>query len=182
MQKTKRILWIAAALAAVLAVAVAGCKQDDEDDWTPVTIRNAVLEKYAGERTTVTVPAGVTGIGSKAFSGTAVTAVVIPSGVTDIAADAFEDSEVKSISFIGSQEDWNKRFGGELAESLREAGITVSCFIIDKNGILTGYEGDEADVVIPAGFVKGIAAGVCSVRGLRGVTLPGSVRRVGADA
>ena len=182
MQKTKRILWIAAALAAVLAVAVAGCKQDDEDDWTPVTIRNAVLEKYAGERTTVTVPAGVTGIGSKAFSGTAVTAVVIPSGVTDIAADAFEDSEVKSISFIGSQEDWNKRFGGELAESLREAGITVSCFIIDKNGILTGYEGDEADVVIPAGFVKGIAAGVFSGRGITGVTIPGSVRRVGAEA
>ena len=181
MQKTKRILWIAAALAAVLAVAVAGCKQDDEDDWTPVTIRNAVLEKYAGERTTVTIPDGVTGIGSKAFSGTAVTAVVISSGVTDIAPDAFDDSEVKSISFIGSQEEWNGRFGGELAESLREAGITVSCFIIE-NGILIRYEGDETDVVIPAGFVKGIAAGVFSGRGITGVTIPGSVKRVGAEA
>ena len=182
MQKTKRILWIAAVLAAVLTVAVAGCKHDDEDDWTPLTIRNAVLEKYAGERTTVTIPDGVTGIGSKAFSGTAVTAVVIPSGVTDIAPDAFDDSKVTSISFIGSQEDWNKRFGGELAESLREAGITVSCFIIDDKDVLIGYEGDETDIVIPAGFVKGIDAGVFSGRGITGVTIPGSVRRVGAEA
>ncbi|MBD5428068.1 MAG: leucine-rich repeat domain-containing protein [Treponema sp.] len=181
MQKTKRILWIAAALAAVLAVAVAGCKQDDEDEWTPVTIRNAVLEKYAGERTTVTIPDGVTGIGSKAFSGTAVTAVVIPSGVTNIATDAFDDSKVTSISFIGSQEEWNELAGGELVESLREVGITVSCFIIE-NGILIRYEGDETDIVIPAGFVKGIAAGVFSGRGITGVTIPGSVKRVGAEA
>ncbi|MBD5447072.1 MAG: leucine-rich repeat protein [Treponema sp.] len=176
MQKTKRILWLAAALAAVLTVAVEGCKHDDEDDWTPLTIRNAVLEKYAGERPTVTIPAGVTGIGNKAFSGSGVTAVIIPFDVTDIAADAFEDSEVKSISFIGSQEDWNKRFGGELADD-----VTVSCFIIE-NGILIGYEGDETDVVIPAGYVKGIAPDVFSGRGITGVTIPGSVKRVGAEA
>ncbi|MDE6349851.1 MAG: leucine-rich repeat domain-containing protein [Treponemataceae bacterium] len=177
MQKTKRILWIAAALAAVLTVAVEGCKHDDEDDWTPLTIRNAVLEKYAGERTTVTVPDGVTGIGSKAFSGTAVTAVVIPSGVTDIAPDAFDDSKVTSISFIGSQKEWNKRFGGELADD-----VTVSCFIIDDKDVLIGYEGDETDIVIPAGFVKGIDAGVFSGRGITGVTIPGSVKSIGANA
>ncbi|MDE5613796.1 MAG: leucine-rich repeat domain-containing protein [Treponemataceae bacterium] len=176
MQKTKRILWIAAALAAVLAVAVAGCKQDDEDDWAPVTIRNAVLEKYAGERTTVTVPDGVTGIGSKAFSGTAVTAVVIPADVKVIEADAFADSKVTSISYLGTLDKWN-----ELVRDGLAGNIKVSCFII-KNGILTDYEGDETDVVIPAGYVKGIAPDVFSGRGITSVTIPGSVKRVGANA
>ena len=178
MQKTKRILWIAAALAAVLTVAVAGCKHDNEDDWTPLTIRNAVLEKYAGERPTVTIPDGVTSIGSKAFSGSGVTAVIIPAGVKTIAPDAFEDSEVKSVSFIVTDE----LPGDEQTEALRKAGIKVSCFIIDGKGMLTGYEGDETDIVIPAGFVKGIDAGVFSGRGITGVTIPGSVKRVGAEA
>ncbi|MBD5426303.1 MAG: leucine-rich repeat domain-containing protein [Treponema sp.] len=182
MQKTKRILWIAAALAAVLAVAVAGCKQDDEDEWMPVTIRNAVLEKYAGERTTVTIPDGVTGIGSKAFSGSDVTAVIIPAGVKTIAPDAFEDSEVKSVSFIVTDE----LPGDEQTEALRKAGIKVSCFIIDGKGMLTGYEGNETEVVIPAGYVKGIADGVfqnCAVHTkITDVTIPGSVKRVGANA
>ena len=182
MQKTKRILWLAAALAAVLAVAVAGCKQDDEDDWMPVTIRGTVLEKYSGQRTTVTIPDGVTSIGSKAFSGSDVTAVIIPAGVKTIAPDAFADSDVKSVSFIVTDE----LPGDEQTEALRKAGIKVSCFIIDGKGMLTGYEGNETDVVIPAGYVKGIADGVfqnCTVHTkITSVTIPGSVKRVGANA
>ncbi|MDE5798468.1 MAG: leucine-rich repeat domain-containing protein, partial [Treponemataceae bacterium] len=108
MRKTKRILWLTAALAAVLTAAVAGCKHDNEDEWTPVTIRGTVLEKYSGQRTTVTIPDGVTSIGSKAFSGSDVTAVVIPTGVTSIAPDAFADSKVTSISYLGSWADWDK--------------------------------------------------------------------------
>lgn len=179
MRKTKRIVWLtAAALAAVLA-AVAGCKHDDEDDWTPVTIRGTMLEKYAGQRTDVTIPDGVTGIGSRAFSGSDVTAVVIPSGVTSIDANAFEDSKVTSVSYLGTLADWNKWGGDRLVGDIK---VKVACFIIDENGLLTGYEGDETEVVIPAGFVKGIGDGVFSGRDITVVTIPGSVRRVGTHA
>lgn len=125
MQKTKRPLWLTAALAVFLvAVAVAGCKHDEEDEWTPLTIRGTVLEKYAGQRKSVTIPDGVTGIGSRAFSGSDVAEVVIPPFVTSIAADAFNDSKVESVSYIGSQEDWQKLVGNGLPD-----GIQVACFI-----------------------------------------------------
>ncbi|MDE6737438.1 MAG: leucine-rich repeat domain-containing protein [Treponemataceae bacterium] len=180
MRKTKRILWLAAALAAVLTVAVAGCKHDGEDEWTPVTIRGTVLEKYSGQRTTVTIPDGVTSIGSKAFSGSDVTAVIIPAGVTSIATDAFADSEVKSVSYLGTLDKWN-----ELVRDGLAGDIKVSCFIIE-NGILTGYQGDETVVVIPAGYVKGIAPDVfqnCAVHTeITDVTIPGSVKSIGANA
>lgn len=179
MRKTKRIVWLAAAALAAVLAAVAGCKHDDEDDWTPVTIRGTMLEKYAGQRTDVTIPDGVTGIGSRAFSDSDVTAVVIPSGVTSIDANAFVDSKVTSVSYLGTLGKWNELVGGGLPDNIK-----VSCFIIDENGLLTGYEGDETEVVIPAGFVKGIADkdigdGVFSGRDITVVTIPGSVRRVG---
>lgn len=181
MRKTKRIVWLAAAALAAVLAAVAGCKHDDEDDWTPVTIRGTMLEKYAGQRTDVTIPDGVTGIGSRAFSDSDVTAVVIPSGVTSIDANAFEDSKVTSVSYLGTLAQWNELVGGGLPDNIK-----VSCFIIE-DGILIRYEGDEIDVVIPAGFVKGIADkdigdGVFSGRDITVVTIPGSVRRVGTHA
>ena len=53
-------------------------------------ITKGVLKKYKGPGGDVTIPAGVTEIGSWAFSGcTGLTSVTIPAGVTEIGVSAF---------------------------------------------------------------------------------------------
>lgn len=57
-----------------------------------VTIKNGVLTKYRGGSKTITIPAGVTAIGKKAFSPSwDIEEVTIPGSVKTIAVSAFED-------------------------------------------------------------------------------------------
>ncbi len=62
-------------------------------------ITDGVLEKYNGRDTEVTIPAGVTAIGDRAFFNSRVQSVTVPAGVVSIGESAFEScSSLSSIS------------------------------------------------------------------------------------
>jgi TolB-like protein len=72
-----------------------------------VTIPDGVtfIGSYAffGNRlTSVTIPGSVTSIGSYAFSGNRLTSVTIPGGVTSIGSSAFRDNQLTSVTIPGS--------------------------------------------------------------------------------
>lgn len=83
----RRILSLAMVLALLLCLAPASAAAADFE------IADGVLTAYNGAGGAVTIPAGVTEIGNRAFRNTAVTEVTIPAGVTRIGDWAFYGCE-----------------------------------------------------------------------------------------
>ncbi len=82
----KRVLSLVLALAVCLGLAAPALAADGD-----FTVENGVLTKYNGPGGDVTIPDGVTSIGTGAFSWCeSLTRVVLPDGVTAIGEDAFE--------------------------------------------------------------------------------------------
>ena len=95
------ILVIGLMPATALAV---GPAQSIEQDTIPdgMTIEGTVVTKYAGTETSVTVPEGVTEIGSYAFLDSTVQEVKLPSTLTTIGKYAFTRSALTSITIPAS--------------------------------------------------------------------------------
>lgn len=78
-----------------------GPAQSIEQDTIPdgMTIEGTVVTKYAGTETSVTVPEGVTEIGSYAFLNSTVQEVTLPSTLTTIGEYAFTRSALTSTRY-----------------------------------------------------------------------------------
>ena len=83
-------------------------------------IQKGVLIRYKGSESEVTIPAGVTKIGERAFSGNiSLTSVTISEGVKSIGSQAFEQCNnlknitiPKSVISIGYNAFYDRGFGG----------------------------------------------------------------------
>ena len=156
--------------------------------------------------TSVTISNGVARIGSSAFSNCpSLTTLTIPSSVTSIGDDAFsqcprlagvyflgnapgygvglfESSDNATVYYLSGATGWGAPFGG-LAAVLLPFNYTV------ENGAvtITGYTGPGGVVAIPDTIcglpVTGIKDNVfSSLSSLTGITIPGSVIRIGGSA
>ena len=94
-------------------------------------------------------------------------------------SDGEEDQIILKIEF-------SDYLGGTMTALLnledRTFSVAPGGFIIDENGVLTGYEGTDTVIVIPEGVVE-IAAGVFSATNIdvniTSVTFPASLKKIG---
>jgi hypothetical protein len=99
----------------------------------------------------VIIPAGVTSIGDRAFSGNQLTNVTIPSGVTSIGDRAFWQNQLTSVTI--------------------PSGVTsIGAYAFSENQLIS--------VTIPSG-VTSIGAGAFRENQLTSVTVPSSVTSIG---
>ena len=141
-------------------------------------IENGVLTKYVGSGGDVTVPEGVTSIGTEAFCWCdGLTNITIPNSVTSIGDGAFEYcSGLTSITIPNSVTSiGNRAFRG--CKGLAD----TEEFVIVK-GVLYDYLGESAEVVVPNSVtsIGGCAFSDCS--NLTSITLPDSVTSIGDEA
>lgn len=157
-------------------------------------IKDGVLVRYYGPSGAVTIPNGVTEIGT-AFSGrNGITSVTIPGGVTKIVDSAFYDcANLTSITIPASvKEIGNGVFYG--CGKLKNISIDpANSYYKAVDGVLYGttngtlssllmFPADREGVfIIPDGVVA-ISVGAFSNSQITGVTIPNSVTEIGASA
>ena len=121
-------------------------------------IQNGVLTKYQGPGGAVDVPAGVTGIGYRAFEGcTSLTSVSLPDGLTDIGSFAFQGCT------------------GLTGVSLPDSLTQIESYAFDGCTGLTGISLPDSLTQLWSGAFEG-----CT--GLTGISLPDSLTGIGAWA
>ena len=164
-------------------------------------IENGVLNRYEGPGGDVTIPEGVTEIGSAAFFGcTGLTDVTIPEGVTEIGYAAFSGcTGLTSVTIPeGVTEIGDRAFSGctGLTSVTIPEGVTnINLYhfrgtpwlenlgqLAVVNHILLVYQGDGGDVTIPEGVTKIGSEAFSGCTGLTSVTIPESVTEIGISA
>ena len=155
-----------------------------------VSVGNSVtsIGDYAfnyNDLTSVTISGSVITIGSDAFSYNKLTEVTIPGSVTSLGVDAFKNNgsvsnsgNIPTSDFVGT---WT--LVGEATEWIKEGAD----FEFDSDtGTITGYNGLETDLVIPAKIdgvdVKVIGVTAFQSENLSSVVIPSSVTSIEADA
>lgn len=98
----------------------------------PATLETISDELFrdCAELTEVTIPGGVTSIGSYAFSGTGLTGITIPEGVTSLGAGAFSGSRLTAIDLTGIKEAGEGILAGTPVNSIEiPAGLAVDAAV-----------------------------------------------------
>lgn len=122
------------AVIAAVAVVLAGCSSEPDEEPSPWKIENGVLIRYEGADEQVTIPAEVKEIGARAFKGrTALKGVTIPESVTKIGDNAFDGCTSLAGVVIpdGVTEIGNEAFSG--CAALASASIPNSVTDIGEN-------------------------------------------------
>ena len=118
-------------------------------------IQNGILTKYQGPGGAVDVPAGVTGIGYRAFEGcTSLTSVSLPDGLTDIGSFAFQGCT------------------GLTGVSLPDSLTQIESYAFDGCTGLTGISLPDSLTQLWSGAFEG-----CT--GLTSISLPGGLTEIG---
>lgn len=72
----------------------------------------------------ISIPENVTNIGANAFRGcTSLESVLVSRSVTEIGANAFTDTNIQTVYYSGTEEEWNAIYIGEGNEGLTSANI-----------------------------------------------------------
>lgn len=143
--------------------------------------------------TEVTIPEGVTGIGSYAFAGTGLEQVVLPESLTTIGSYAFYQSDLEEIHF-GSNISYIRDSAFHGCTSIQDVYIEdiTSWAEIDFASMYTNplYYADNlylnntltTEVVLEEGITSIGRFAFANFQGLTGITIPKTVTRIGDSA
>ena len=146
-----------------------------EEFW----IDDGVLYGYNGDGGAVTVPAGVTAIGPRAFQKSGVTSVTLPEGVVSLGERAFSHCEaLTSVTLPESLREIGAA-AFSACEALTDLKLPAGVTAIGR-GALSNTALTELD--LPAGLTE-LPEYLCSeCRSLKQVTIPAGVKTVGEGA
>ena len=128
------------------------------------------------------IPSGVTYIGDSAFGQAAIPSVTIPDGIEYIGKYAFSNcfnlTEVNGLSKTDMIRYWDSFSATPWRDSLK----LDDPFLVDTDGTLIAYAGDDSNIVIPD-TVKIIGENACSYNNnIKHVTIPDSVTKISTAA
>ncbi|MDR1307443.1 MAG: leucine-rich repeat domain-containing protein [Treponema sp.] len=142
---------------------------------TGVNDRNRVIGSTV---TSVVIPEGVTEIGIRAFSDTALSSITLPKSLTSIGREAFTRSKLSSITIPGGVTKMDEAFSG--CDTLKTVTISGG---VTRIGVQAFYYCRALTAVtLPAGLqtIGDQAFSGCSA--LTTVTLPASLQSIGYEA
>jgi len=126
----------------------------------------------------VVITAGVTSIGTDAFSYSTLTSISIPSSVTSIGIDAFKNSSLASITF--ASQSALLTIGNYAFAYSSLANITIPDSVTTIGNYAFYFTGITS-FTIPSGLTR-IQRGVFSFTSLRSITIPDSVTTIETEA
>ena len=115
-----------------------------------ITVENGAF-CFCSKLTSITLPEGLTTVGSGAFAQAGLTEVTLPKSLKNVGESAFT-SDIKTVTYTGTQEQWNKLINSEDGNSFHKASntpltdVTPHCahtVIFNKNG-----HGDPEEKVV----------------------------------
>ncbi len=131
--------------------------------------------------TSVSIPSGVTSVGSTAFASCAtLTSVQFQGNAPTVGSNVFQGDSSAAITYLPGTTGWTNPFAGI------PAAVSPFTFSISNGATITGYTGSGGAVTIPSTIagdpVTAIAASAFQGKGLTSLTIPGSVMTIGSSA
>ena len=87
-----------------------------------ITVESGAFS-YCSNLTSITLPEGLTTIGSGAFGAAGLTNITLPKSLKNVGESAFT-SDIKTVTYTGTQEQWNKLINSEDGNSFHKASNT----------------------------------------------------------
>ena len=140
----------------------------DTLDGAPVTEIRYNAFYGCNKLTSVTIPEGVTTIGSYAFNNcTSLTSVTLPKSLNMVEGYAFDGTRVKDVYYGGTVEDWNEvilKTGNDVLKAVKVGeGLHPTCVehktelqnVVEATCTEKGYSGDQVCTVCGQTIEKG---------------------------